>query len=86
LVGWLFVSLLVCTLYKLTFFNQSEPNFAHISPLVWKRPQGMYAPKMFDLFYLFGRLRRERVPNPRHEMVAGACHPRQRYIRDSCWC
>jgi hypothetical protein len=34
----LFVCLFVCTLYKLTFPNQSEPNFAHISPLVWKRP------------------------------------------------
>jgi hypothetical protein len=46
----------------------------------------MYGPKMFDLFYFFDRLHRERVPNPRHEMAAGASHPRQRYIRDSCWC
>jgi len=45
----------------------------------------MYGPKMFDLFYLFD-LRRELVPNPRHEMAAGASHPRQRYIRDSGWC
>jgi len=44
----------------------------------------MYGPKMFDLFYLFDLLRWERVPNPQHEMAAGASHPRQRYIRDSC--
>jgi hypothetical protein len=24
--------------YKFTFLNRSEPNFARISPLVWKRP------------------------------------------------
>jgi len=29
--------LFVCTLYKFTFLNRSEPNFAHISALVWKR-------------------------------------------------
>jgi hypothetical protein len=34
----LYIKLFVCTLYKFTFLNQSEPNFAHISPLVWKRP------------------------------------------------
>jgi hypothetical protein len=38
----------------------------------------MYGPKMFDLFYIFDRLRRERVPIPRHEMAAGA-----RVFRDS---
>jgi len=38
----------------------------------------MYDPKMFDIFYLFDRLRRERVPNPGHEMAAGA-----RVFRDS---
>jgi hypothetical protein len=27
-----------------------------------------------------------RVPNPRHEMAAGASQPQQPYIRDSCWC
>ena len=34
----LFVCLFVCTLCKSTFLNRSEPNFAHVSPLVWKRP------------------------------------------------
>jgi len=34
---FLFLCLFVCTLYKSTFLNRSEPNFAHISPLVWKR-------------------------------------------------
>jgi len=33
----MFVCLFVCTLYKSTFLNRSEPNFAHISPVVWKR-------------------------------------------------
>ena len=79
------VCLRVCTVYKFTFLNQSEPNFAHTSPLVWKIPQGMYGPKTFDLFYLSDLFRRERVPIPRHERVAGASHPR-RYIRDSCRC
>jgi len=46
----------------------------------------MYGPKMFDLSYLIDYFRRERVPNPRHEMAAGASRPRQRYIRDSCCC
>jgi hypothetical protein len=39
----LFVCVCVCvlfffTLYKFALLNQSEPNFAHISPLVGKRP------------------------------------------------
>jgi hypothetical protein len=78
-------SLFVCTLYKFTFLNQSEPNFAHISPIVWKRPKGMYGPKMF-IFYLLDLLHWEQVLNPWHEMAAGASHLRQRYIPDSCWC
>jgi len=28
----------VWNLYKFTFLNRSEPNFAHISPFVWKSP------------------------------------------------
>ena len=82
----LFVCLFVYTLHKLTFLNQTEPMFTHISPLVWKRPYGMHAPKIFDLLYLFDLFRWERVPNPRREMAAGASYPRQRYIRDSCCC
>jgi hypothetical protein len=38
LKGGLFVCLFVCTLYKYTFLNRSESNFAHISAFVWKRP------------------------------------------------
>jgi hypothetical protein len=52
-------SLFVCTLYKFTFLNQSEPNFAHISPLVgyvWTHNIGPF--KLFDLFCW------ERVPIP----------------------
>jgi len=30
--------LYVCTLYKSTFLNRSEPDFTHISPVVWKSP------------------------------------------------
>ena len=63
------VCLLVCTLYKFTSLNQSEPNVAHISPLVWKRPYGTYGPTIFDFFDLFCR---ERVPNPGQKMAAGA--------------
>jgi hypothetical protein len=31
------VCLFVWNLYKSTFLNRSEPNFAHVSPLVWRR-------------------------------------------------
>jgi hypothetical protein len=32
----------------------------------------MYGLKMFELFYLFNFLRRERLPNPWHKMTADA--------------
>jgi len=32
-----FVCLFVCILHKSTFLNRSEPNFAHVSPLVCRR-------------------------------------------------
>jgi hypothetical protein len=48
------VCMFVCTLYKSTFLNRSEPNFAHCSPLVCKRPLGMYGPEILDLFELLG--------------------------------
>ena len=48
------VCLFVCTLYKFTFLNRSEPNFAHVSPLIWKRPYGMYGSEILDLFDLLG--------------------------------
>jgi len=34
----LFAGMYVWNLHKFTFLNRSEPNFAHVSPLVWKRP------------------------------------------------
>jgi membrane protein required for beta-lactamase induction len=36
---WFFVRfcLFVCTLYKSTFLNRSQPNFASVSPFVWRR-------------------------------------------------
>ena len=49
----LFVCMFVCTVYKSTFLNRSEPNFAHISPVVWKRPQGTYGPTIFEPFRPF---------------------------------
>jgi len=74
----LFVCLFGCTLYKFTFLNRSEPNFAHISPLVWKRQLGMYEPTIFHVFDTFYLFCRERVPNPGQKMAAG-----ERVIRDS---
>ena len=44
------VCLYVWNLYKFTLLNRSEPNFAHVSPLVWKRPYDMYGPEILDLF------------------------------------
>jgi hypothetical protein len=60
----------------------SEPIWTKLCthlPLSLEETAGyVWYPKMFDLFYLFHLLRRERVPNPRHEMAAGA-----RVLRDS---
>ena len=68
----MFVCMYVWNLYKFTFLNRSEPNFAHVSPLVWKRPQGMYVPEILDLsdfwaLFLWGPLQ-----NHEHKMAAGA--------------
>jgi hypothetical protein len=41
------VCLFVWNLYKTTFLNRSEPNFAHVSPLVWRRSEGMNGPTIF---------------------------------------
>ena len=32
-----FISIFFCTLYKSTFLNRSQPNFANVSPFVWRR-------------------------------------------------
>jgi hypothetical protein len=45
----LFVCIYVWNLYKFTFLNRSEPNFAHVSPLVWKRPRLCMDPKLPDI-------------------------------------
>jgi hypothetical protein len=50
----MYVCMFVSTLYKSTLLNRSEPNFTHVSPLVWKRPYGMYAHEILDLFDLMG--------------------------------
>jgi hypothetical protein len=67
----------VCTLYKFTFLNQSEPDFAHSSPLVWKRPYGMYASKIFghyDLFLSFCRFICHRSQCSSTSHVICGCH------------
>jgi hypothetical protein len=76
----LFVCLFVCTLYKFTFLNRSQPNFAHVSPLVWKRPQGTYRPTIFHLPHLFDLFCRERVPDAAQKMAAGGRAIRQSVI------
>jgi len=35
---WFFVRFCLYVWNKFTFLNRYEPNFAHVSPLVWKRP------------------------------------------------
>ena len=47
----------VCTLFKSTFLNRSEPNFAHVSPVFWKRPQDTYGPTIFHLPHHFDLFR-----------------------------
>ena len=66
----LYVCMFVCTLYKSTFLNRSEPNFAHVSPLFWKRPYGMYGPEILDLFELLGPF--SPLQNHGHKMAADA--------------
>jgi len=65
----------------------SEPNFAHISPLVWKRPYGMYGPEILDLFDLLGLFS---LGATAESWAQDGCRRdrflRYRYIRDSSWC
>jgi hypothetical protein len=70
------VCLLVWNLYKSTFLNRSEPNFAHVSLLVWRRSYGMYGPTIFQLSHLFDLFCQERVPICVRKMAAGARVPR----------
>jgi hypothetical protein len=70
------VSLIVCmyvwNLYKFTFLNRSEPNFAHVSPLVWKRRRVCMDPK-FLTFSTFWALHLWRLlQNYGHKMAVGA--------------
>ena len=43
----------VWNLYKFTFLNRSEPNFAHVSPVGWKRPGVCMGPKFLTFWALF---------------------------------
>jgi hypothetical protein len=66
------VCLFVWNLHKFTFLNRSEPNFAHVSPLVWNRPRVCMDAKFltsstFWLLFRWGPLQ-----NHRHKMTAGA--------------
>jgi len=83
----LFVCKYVCTLYKFTFLNRSEPNFAHVSPLVWKRPYSMYGPEILDLFDLLGPFS---LGATAESWAQDGCrHDRflqYPYIRGSSWC
>ena len=83
----LFVCLYVCMYvrnYKFAFLNRSEPNFAHVSPLVWKRPQGMYGPEILDLFDPLGPFY---LGTTAESWAQDGCRrnrfPRYPYIRDS---
>jgi len=63
------VCLYVWNLYKFTFLNRSAPNFAHVSPLVWKTkgdPKFSTSSTFWALF-LWGPLQ-----NHGHKIVAGA--------------
>jgi hypothetical protein len=69
--------LLVCTLYKFTFLNQT----LYTSPPSSGRDQRVcMVRKCLTLFYLFDLLRKERVQNPGHNMAAGAKHFRHSVI------
>jgi hypothetical protein len=66
------VCLYVWNLYKFTFLNRSEPNFTHVSPLVWKIPRICMDPKFFTsstfwALFLWGPLQ-----NHGYKMAAGA--------------
>jgi len=59
----MFVCLHVWNLYKFTFLNRSEPNFAHVSALAWKRPRVCMYPKFlisstfWGIFFFGGHCR-----------------------------
>jgi hypothetical protein len=76
----LFIYLFVCTLYKSTFPNRSQPNSAHISPLGLEEAVGYVWSENVCFFYLFDLLRRERVQKLGHSMAAGARHFRHSVI------
>jgi hypothetical protein len=85
--GCLYVCLFVCTLYKSTFLNRSEPNFAYGSPFVWKRPQGRYRPGILDLFDPLGPFS---LGTAAESWAQDGCRsdrfPRYPYIRGSSRC
>ena len=72
----LFVCMYVCmyvwNLYKSTFLNRSEPNFAHVSPLVWKRPRVCMDPKFLTSSTFWALFLWRPLQNHGHKMAAGA--------------
>jgi len=83
----LFVCTYVWNLYKFTFLNRSESDFAHVSPSIWKRPYGMYIPQILDLFDLLGPFS---LWTTAESWAQDGCRrdrfPRCPYIRDCSWC
>jgi len=76
----LFVCMYVWNLYKFTFLNRSELNFAHFSFLVWKIPRVCMDAKFltsstFCVLFLWGPLQ-----NHGHKMAAGATVFRDNHI------
>ena len=79
------VCLFVWNLYKSTFLNRSEPNFAHVSPLVWRRSYGMYGPHSISTFPPFRRiLSGASADSCAEDGCRRQSPPLLRYI--SCWC
>ena len=68
----LFVCMYVWNLYKFTFLNRSEPNFAHVSSLVWKRPSVCMDPKFLTSSTFWALLLWGSLQNHGHKMVVGA--------------
>jgi len=50
-----------CLFVCLYLIQNHISNYAHISPVVWKRLLGMYGPIIFHLSHLFDLFCRERV-------------------------
>jgi hypothetical protein len=66
------VCLYVRNLYKFTFLNRSEPNFAHVSPWSWRDRRVCMDPKFLTSSTLWAPFLWGPLQNHRHKMAAGA--------------